>query len=56
MPAFLKLSRPNILLTIKEDFMSWVSEVFHNSTADIYLLKVNNRNTKTRCEIYSKIW
>ena len=23
--------------------------------ADIYLLKVNNRNNRTRCEIYSKL-
>ena len=22
---------------------------------DIYMFKVNNRNTKTRCEIYSKV-
>ena len=23
--------------------------------ADIYVLKVNNRNTRTRCEIFSKL-
>ena len=53
--AVFKLPHPNILLTIKEDFMPWVSEVFHNSAANIYLLKVNNRNTRTRCERYLKV-
>ena len=27
----------------------------HNNPASIYLLKVKNRNTKTRCEICSKL-
>ena len=26
-----------------------------SNPAGIYLLKVNNRNTRTRCEIYSKL-
>ena len=26
-----------------------------NILADIYLLKINNRNTKTKCKIYSKL-
>ena len=26
-----------------------------SDTVDIYLLKVNNRNTRTRCEIFSKL-
>ena len=29
----------------------WVN----NYPAGIYLLKVNNRNTRTRCEIFSKL-
>ena len=29
--------------------------VFCSLPADIYLLKVNNRNTRTRCEICSKL-
>ena len=28
---------------------------YGNEPADIYLLKVNNRNTRTRCEICSKL-
>ena len=28
---------------------------FGNNPADIYLLKVNNRSTRTRCEIYSEL-
>ena len=28
---------------------------FSESPSDIYLLKVNNRNNRTRCEIYSKL-
>ena len=27
----------------------------HSSRTGIYLLKVKNRNTRTRCEIYSKL-
>ena len=30
-------------------------ERFHTNPADIYLLKFNNRNTRTRCEICSKL-
>ena len=29
--------------------------IFRSYPAGIYLLKVNNRNTKRRCEIYSKL-
>ena len=35
-----------------------ISQYFTTSSYDlagIYLLKVNNRNTRTRCEIYSKL-
>ena len=31
------------------------SEVLINKPANIYLLKVSNRNTKKRCEIFSKL-
>ena len=30
-------------------------KIFSDSPAGIYLLKVNNRNTRTRCEICSKL-
>ena len=30
-------------------------KVFPRDPAGIYLLKVNNRNTRTRCEIFSKL-
>ena len=29
--------------------------VFRTHPADIYLLRVNNRNTRPRCEIFSKL-
>ena len=32
-----------------------VSNFSRGNPAGIYLLKVNNRNTRTRCEIYSKL-
>ena len=37
--------------------MSWpiVSIAFSKSLSGIYLIKVNNRNTRTRCEICSKL-
>ena len=31
------------------------NKYFHFNPAGIYLLKVNNRNTRTRCEICSKL-
>ena len=48
---------PNSLKTIKAFlFYSSIRFVFETVfPAGIYLLKVNNRNTRTRCEICSKL-
>ena len=35
--------------------MKWKLFPYDNYTANIYLFKLNNRNTKIRCEIYSKL-
>ena len=32
-----------------------MESIFSDAPAGIYLLKVNNRNTRTRCEICSKL-
>ena len=43
-------------LTTGEFFLySSVAEQYHGSPAGIYLLIVNNRNTKPRCQICSKL-
>ena len=34
---------------------SWINAVFYNFPADIYLFKVNKRNTRQRCEICWKL-
>ena len=47
----LKVRQYTGFLYIKQT--SW--KVFVNIPAGIYLLKVNNRNTRTRCEICSKL-
>ena len=51
-----------ILKTLKQTMNSWTTKVskctmfqYKQSSAGIHLLKVNNRNTRTRCEIYSKL-
>ena len=47
--------------SIKNTYCTTVKVIFSsiqfrtNDTADIYLLKVNNRNTRPRCEICSKL-
>ena len=38
-----------------EHLLKWVKIVKRAPPAGIYLLKVNNRNTRTRCEICSKL-
>ena len=37
------------------DYMSIFQLSFKNYPANIYLFKVNNRNTKKWCEIFSKL-
>ena len=46
--------------TLFLQYFYWIKNLYkgdksHAIPASIYLLKVNNRNTKTRCEIYSKL-
>ena len=38
------------------NLMDFYKEIFlHGIPAGIYMLKVNNRNTRARCVIYSKL-
>ena len=41
------------IITDEADFTGWISLPFNS--VGIYILKVNNRNSKTRCEIWSKL-
>ena len=51
---FSRVARPDqLILSIYEIF--WKSFVFVDNPAGIYLFKVNNRNTKTRCRLCSKL-
>ena len=38
-----------------ENHYNTIANTLHHLPADIYLLKVNNRSTRTRCEICSKL-
>ena len=42
-------------LKVKEMYNNFIESVILQLPAGIYLLKVNNRNTRTRCEICSKL-
>ena len=39
----------------KEEWSWFVRGLKYSNPVGIYLLKVNNRNTRTRCEIFSKL-
>ena len=47
----------SVLKNTKNDFLNkmWQLTSSPSNPASIYLLKVNNRNTRTRCEICSKL-
>ena len=51
------LSAPNAIKTLHNESLcfTFIYTVFRFFPAGIYLLKVNNRNTRTRCEICSKL-
>ena len=59
--SFKTFFSPSIFFKIYDhDFLAFITvDVLLHSTlnipADIYLLKVNNRNTRARCEICSKL-
>ena len=44
-----------VMNTWCNDISLWVYKRWNHVPAGIYLLKVNNRNTRTRCEICSKL-
>ena len=48
-----------VLIMARWEIRSWYDkftlEIIYVFPVDIYLLKVNNRNTRTRCEICSKL-
>ena len=43
--------KKQVKIVLTADFKVYIYDI----PADIYLLKVNNRNTRTRCEICSKL-
>ena len=43
------------IFQFRTDFNEYKLSFADDYPADIYLLKVNNRNTRTRCKIYSKL-
>ena len=46
----------SILIHVQQQYVKIIVENFsRHLPAGIYLLKVNNRNTRTRCEICSKL-
>ena len=51
---FLSLTKPKVLKAT-DDTSANLNLMWSNIPASIYLLKVNNRNTRTRCETYSKL-
>ena len=52
--TFSRVARPDqLIVSIYEIF--WKRFVFLDNPAGIYMFKVNNRNTKTRCRICSKL-
>ena len=51
---FLSLTKPKVLKAT-DDTSANLNLMWSNNPASIYLLKVNNRNTRTRCETYSKL-
>ena len=61
-PFFLKLFKTLIFFNVCKTTFFIILKIsskllftFHTIPAGIYLLKVNNRNTRTRCEICSKL-
>ena len=50
------VSQPRASLKINEfNAFSSLVNIFSNKAADNYMLKVNNRNTRTSCEVCSKV-
>ena len=43
------------MVEYEQPIFSWVYSIFGYFPAGIYLLKVNDRNSRTRCEICSKL-
>ena len=48
-------SQHTFWMNVKVNGKNIANENFNNYPAGIYLLKVKNRNTRTRCEICSKL-